>query len=123
MSAGKFDLYIEQGTDFLFSAQIKDQVGNPIDLTGSSFAGKIRKYAASPTVVAAFTIAIGADPSNSWIDISLTKTQTSAIPAPTTSDNPVGTTEYFYDIEWTDGTAQTKRLLQGSVLVGPEVTY
>lgn len=123
MSAGKLDLTVEQGANFLLSAQIKDAAGVPIDLTGCTFSGKIRAYAGAPTSVATFTIALNPDPSNSWIDVSLTPTETSAIPAPTTISNPVGTTEYFYDIEWTDLTPLTRRLLQGSVLVSPEVTY
>lgn len=119
---GKYNIQIDQGASFSFQAQVKNSSGVPIPLTGSTFAGKIREYPGAADVLATFTIAIDGT-LNYAINVSLTDTQTAALPAPTTADNPEAKAQYWYDIEWTDSGGIKKRLLHGSVDVSPEVTY
>lgn len=122
MAAGVYDIYIEQGATFSLTTTIKDKNGVPIDLTGSTFAGKIRAYPASLTVIAVLVCTPNlANPGE--LDIVISAANTALIPAPNTADIPQELTQYFYDINWTKPDTTVSRLLMGAVNVSPEVTY
>ena len=103
------NLYIDQGTTFSLTITVSDQNGNEKDLTAYTVRGQLRKSYYSSTSIS-FT-AIKSLPLDGEITISLTATQTSALNAG----------RYVYDIE-IESNAETIRVLEGIVVVNPEVT-
>lgn len=118
MSAAEFDLVIEQGTDFDKDLLYKIN-GSPVDLTGFTAEGKIRKKPSDP-VVAEFTVNFATDRTSGIFTISLSKAQTLAIP--TGESDSSADSLYQYDVMLTDGTDKTIRLLKGKVTVSPAIT-
>jgi hypothetical protein len=103
------NLYIDQGTTFIFSIQVSDQTGEPKDLTDYTVAAQMRKSYYTNTAID-FTADITL-PLDGEITISLTALQTSAIKAG----------RYVYDIE-ISSELETLRVLEGIVVINPEVT-
>jgi hypothetical protein len=110
MAAGKLNILIEQGATFSKTLTLKDEHGAPINLTGKTFASKIRRRPTDTQAAATFTMTVinAALGKVSW---SLTATQTSAVIAE----------PHYYDIEMTDGATVT-RLMEGTAFVNFEVT-
>lgn len=126
MAAGKLDLNLEQGSDFLRKLIFQDNASptpNLENLTDQIFRGQIRKSISDATVVVAFTFSILDQVTNTGeVEFSLTNAQTSSIvlkPQTTVTREPQ---EFAYDIEreFTDG--RVERVLEGVVFVSPEVT-
>lgn len=112
MSAGAYELEIEQGVDRVIEITLKDQAtGLPINITGWTFAMQIREKYTSTTVLYAPTINI-TNASGGVINIVLTKADTSALPAKA----------LVYDLEGTRPDNTRIRILKGSAIVDPEVT-
>jgi hypothetical protein len=88
---------------------VNDQNGDPKDLTDYTAAAQMRKSYYTNTSVS-FTAEITL-PEDGEVTISLTAVQTSAIKAG----------RYVYDIEIT-GEGETLRVLEGIVVINPEVT-
>jgi hypothetical protein len=88
---------------------VNDQNGDPKDLTDYTAAAQMRKSYYTNTSVS-FTAEITL-PEDGEVTISLTAVQTSAIKAG----------RYVYDIEIT-GDGETLRVLEGIVVINPEVT-
>ena len=103
------NLYIDQGTTYSLSITLSDQFGDVKDLTEYTVAAQLRKSYYSSTSTN-FTAEVSA-PTDGEITISLTATQTSALKAG----------RYVYDIEITSE-VETLRVLEGIVVVNPEVT-
>lgn len=103
------NLYIDQGTTYSLSITVSDQNGDVKDLTDYTAAAQMRKsyYTSSSS---SFTAAI-TSPLDGEVTISLTATQTSALKAG----------RYVYDIE-IESDEETLRILEGIVVVNPEVT-
>lgn len=103
------NLYIDQGTTYSLSITVSDQNGDIKDLTEYTAAAQMRKsyYSSGAT---SFTASISS-PTDGEVTISLTATQTSALKAG----------RYVYDIEITSD-EETLRILEGIVVVNPEVT-
>jgi len=122
MSAGKLDILIEQGASFELQMTLKDENGDPIDLTGHVFKGQVRKTYSETTVLAEMSFVLadqGTDPGK--VTASLSDTLTSAIPVDEASGPDRPLSKYIYDIE--SGYAGKRyRWLQGSASVSPEVT-
>jgi hypothetical protein len=112
----KENITILQGSDFVMRFTIKNPDGSIVDLTGSSFAGQIRRPKSSPGITEQFDVT----KTGNEVSFSIPKSRTSAIPA----GEKVNDAEsiYFYDIEWTDSRGITKRFLEGRVSVSKEVT-
>jgi len=121
MAAGKLNLLIEQGATFTRKLFFKDSSNAAIDLTGNAFAGQIRKSASDPTIIATFTCMITDAPAGE-VEISLTDSQTSAIPVKASTSPERESTEYAYDIERTISGGTKQRVLEGIASVSPEVT-
>lgn len=115
-----YDMYINQGENYAIQLVIKDQAGDPIDITGDTFEGQIRdKYDAS-SIAATFVFENG--PSTGSLFVKLSSEATGDIPcAPGTMQNKRPVTEFVYDIERHSSGAVT-RILEGSAFVSPEVT-
>jgi hypothetical protein len=103
------NIYIDQGTTFSLSLAVNDQNGDLKDLTGYTVAAQMRRSYYTTTATN-FTAAVSL-PEDGEVTISLTAVQTSAIKAG----------RYVYDIEIT-GDGETLRVLEGIVVINPEVT-
>jgi hypothetical protein len=103
------NLYIDQGTTYSLTITVSDQNGDVKDLTDYTVRGQLRKsyYSNASTN---FT-ASATSPTDGEITISLTATQTSALKAG----------RYVYDIE-IESDEETLRVLEGIVVINPEVT-
>ena len=122
MAAGKYDMYIEQGTDYSLLVTLKDDNNALINLTGHAFRGKIRKTASSPTVIAEFSFEVLDQGTNTGeFKVKLDDAVSSAI-ALDPSENPERTTTFFcYDIE-SELAGTVTRWLEGTVEMSPELT-
>ena len=103
------NIFIDQGTTFSLSLAVNDQNGDLKDLTGYTVAAQMRRSYYTTTSTN-FTAAVSL-PEDGEVTISLTAVQTSAIKAG----------RYVYDIEIT-GEGETLRVLEGIVVINPEVT-
>ena len=61
MSAGRYPIYIEQGTTIDFEVQYKDSTGAPVDLTGYGARMQIRPSVESSTIYLSLTSNRNAD--------------------------------------------------------------
>jgi hypothetical protein len=103
------NLYIDQGTTYSLTITVSDQNGDAKILTDYTVRGQLRKSYYSSTSTS-FT-AEATSPLDGEITISLTATQTSALKAG----------RYVYDIE-IESDEETLRVLEGIVVMNPEVT-
>lgn len=111
MSAARYNLVIDQGSDFALDLAISED-GSIKDLTGFSARAQMRSTKSSSTVAATFNCTIPA-PTSGTIRMSLSNTVSSSISAGT----------YVYDLEiFTLGDASVTRLIQGDVTLTQEVT-
>ena len=109
MSAGNYNISIDQGSDFSLQLTVQES-GSAKDLTGFSVRGQMRPTIDSSTLTASFTGTV-TNASSGICTISL--------PYTITTDITVG--QYAYDIElYTVSTVQ--RLLQGTATIKGEVT-
>ena len=111
MSAGTYNLVIDQGSDFALDLIIK-QSGSALNLTNYTGRAQLRTSVTASSASATFTV---------------TKTNAAAgalkmeLSASTSSALAAG--QYVYDLEiFTSGDAIVKRILQGDVTLTPEVT-
>lgn len=134
MTAVVRDLYIEQGATFAFGFTwcresdppvLPPQAGLPYDLTGAEVrmqirtrAGAIMQISASSTGPSPMIMlggpAVGGvfDPTNGRIDVVIPDTATDLLTAPKA--------RYDLEIKMADGTV--RRLLQGEVIIDPNIT-
>lgn len=104
------NLTIDQGSNFLVYVDITDASGNPLDLTGYTVAGQIRKTYTSLTAVN-FNATV-----NSAIDGTIALSLVDSI----TNDMKPG--RYVYDVEILANSGSRTRVLEGQVEVTPGVT-
>lgn len=104
------NLYIDAGADYSIIVTANQSNGDPLNLTGYTIKSQIRKSYASSTAYD-FTAAIYAATSGK-IRLSLTSTQTSAIKPG----------RYLYDVEITSAAGEKRRVLEGIIIVTPEIT-
>lgn len=115
MSAGKYNITIEQGATFVLPITWKDGSDQPVNLTGYTARMQVRQYKDSTTTLANVTtenagIVLGG--AAGTVTVTITATQTAAMPA----------VEGFYDLELVASTGAVVRLLQGSATISREVT-
>lgn len=104
------NLTIDQGSNFLAYVDITDSEGNPLDLTGYSVAGQIRKTYSSLTAIN-FSAAVNSAV-NGTISLTLSDTVTNGMKAG----------RYVYDVEILSDSGSRTRVLEGQVEVTPGVT-
>jgi hypothetical protein len=111
MSAGTYNLIIDQGTTFNLDITIKeDDVVK--DLTGYSARAQMRATKTASSVAASFTCTIPT-PSNGTVKMALSPSTSSAMTAG----------QFFYDLEiYTSSDAIVKRIVEGTVTLTQEVT-
>lgn len=116
MAAGKLNLYVEQGATFSRVLTINDSNGDPVNLSTWTFAGQVRSSYSSSSVIVSLTFTVKNQTTNTGeVEISLTATQTSAIPA------TGALSRYVYDIEATIG-SEKRRVVEGEFQLSAEVT-
>ena len=111
MSAGSYNLFIDQGSDYALQLTVKEQ-GSAKNLTGYSARGQLRSTKTATSITATFTCTIP-NPTGGVLKIALPNSVTQGITAGL----------YYYDIElFTSGDTIVKRLLEGQATVSQEVT-
>lgn len=106
------NLIIDQGSDYTRTITILDGTLNlPVDITGYTFAGQIRKTMTSNAIAASFTFTL-TDPLVGKVLFSLG------------NDVTAGLVEgrYVYDIEMINAVAKKFRIVEGIVTINPNVT-
>ena len=112
MAAPKHNLTIDQGSDFVFDLVVSDK-GAVKDLTGYGARSHIRSKRTSSTLAASFICQVVSPAVNGVVKMQL--------PNATSSAMTPGL--YFYDLEiFTAGDNLVKRILQGEIILTPEVT-
>lgn len=112
--SNKLNLELKQGEDFIRLLTFKDENGALIDLTGFIFSGQIRPASNAP-LFASFSFDVKDQVTNKGeVEVSLAASITSA--------KTIGSKlNYVYDIEMNTGSV-IERVMQGSILIDPEVT-
>ena len=109
MSAGKFNVTIDQGSDFSLKLTVKE-AGVVKNLTGYSARAQLRPTITSSTLTATFTCSI-TSASAGTLKMELGNTATPALQPG----------QYYYDLEIYTGSL-VQRLVQGGATIRAEVT-
>lgn len=121
MSAAKSDLVIEQGATFEFILTVKS-AGVAIDVSAWTFRGKIKKVVTSGAEIESFNFEILDQVTNTGkVKVSLSATETAALPVEKLDGYVRTVTKFAYDIEGQTGST-VYRLLEGTASISPEVT-
>lgn len=122
MSAANYNFTIEQGATFSKVITWKDSTGAGINLTGYTVTGKIKRRTTDQTALATFTATLANQGSNpGQFTLSLSATETAALPTASGPTAEKVLLECVYDIEASSG-GTVYRLLEGIASVSPEAT-
>ena len=111
MSAGTYNLVIDQGSDFALDLVIKEG-GSALNLANYSGRAQLRTSVTASSASASFTVTV-TNAANGALKMQL--------PAATSSGISAG--QYVYDLEiYTSADSIVKRIIQGDVTITPEVT-
>ena len=111
------NLYVDQGTTFSTIVDLENQDGTPLNLTGYTVAGQMRKSYQSSTAVS-FTATVFGDLQAGDAVKGQIRLQ---LAAATTVGMRAG--RYIYDVEITNTQSGEKyRVLEGIVILNPEIT-
>lgn len=122
MAAGNYDILVEQGATFEQTLTIEDPDGEPIDLTGATCRGQIRKTYSDLKKLADIQVEIVSPATDGKMLMKITSDQTKAIPVEKAESSAKKTTDYVYDLELTEASGSITRLLEGLAKISPEVT-
>jgi hypothetical protein len=111
MAVSVSNLVVDQNSDFSTTVLLQDSSGNPLDLTGYTAVGKIKKYYGSNTFVS-LTISMPMPLTSGTVTLSLDKV--------TTKHMEIG--RYVYDVKLIDNMNVTKKVLEGIVTVNGGVS-
>lgn len=114
MTAGIWDMTIEQGATYSQYLRYEDADGNPIDLYNHRAKLTVRDTYGGVELISLSTEngRIALDAETGAITLGISAADTAALPAPATG---------VYDLELYNGPTTT-RLLEGRVTISPEVT-
>ena len=111
MSAGTYNLVIDQGSDFALDLVIKEG-GSALNLANYSGRAQLRTSVTASSASASFTVTV-TNAANGALKMQL--------PAATSSGISAG--QYVYDLEiYTSSDSIVKRIMQGEATITPEVT-
>ena len=116
MTAAKHDFAIEQGATFKADLTFTDSENNVVDLTGYSINMQARSKVSSSETVLDLSVGSGitiTNPVGGLFEIEQSAAETAAL---------TGGAVLVYDLELTNPAGQVTRLLQGKIMVSPEVT-
>jgi hypothetical protein len=119
--AANYKLYIDQGATFSRSISLKNSDGDPYDLSAASISAQIRSTATSSVKIADFTVSISSPAASGQFIMSMPASGTALLPVDPNEGPERVNSVYAYDVEMVIGSTVT-RLLQGEVVVSPEVT-
>ncbi len=128
MSAGLYDITIEQGADWRLVLTWKDAAGDPMQLNGYTGRMQVRETWNSKTKIFELTTGNGGivlDAANGGITLHLPAAVTTAYqvnPAKTAWIDGKQAQQLVFDLEMIDGQGGVTRLVQGAALFIPEVT-
>lgn len=108
----RYDLRLNQGETFQIAIPVLDEDGDPVSLSGMTARGQIRSHAASPTVLYEWST-LNNNVALDGNDVVLT------VPAAVSSLWAFRTGQWSLEID--DGAGTTTRLVDGFVIVHPEV--
>jgi hypothetical protein len=111
--AGPHSFTLTQGQAWTETLTIKTNLGAAVNLTGYTAKAQIRPSPQSSTVLAEITCTFATDRTTGVVVISLTGTQTAALPANSAA---------VWDMFITDGSGNALRILQGQVATLARVT-
>lgn len=122
MAAAKLNLTCEQGTKFERMLTIAID-GTPVDLTGYTVRGKIKKYVTDAAVVATFTFTIQNQVTDTGkVLMSLPAATSTAFVIDPQQDQIRSLVPYAYDVELVPASGDPTRIFQGIFFLSPEVT-
>ena len=111
MSAGTYNITIDQGSDFVLDLAVKED-NAAFNLTGYSARAQLRRTKNASSAAATFTCTV-VSASAGTIKMELTNSTTAGISEGT----------YYYDLEiFTSSDATVERIIQGKALVTREIT-
>lgn len=111
MAAGLLNILVEQGATFSRTLTIETAPGTALNLTGYTFAGKMRKNLADAQAAVAFTLSVS-DAVHGQVLWTLTAAQTDALSPQV----------HRYDIEMTAPGGTVTRILEGEAWVSGSAT-
>lgn len=120
MPAAVHDITIEQGATFARQITMRQSNNEPMDLTGYIGRAMVRKQYSSTSPIATFTVTFAADRTTGVVTLTLSATQTAAIPAGESVDDP--DSQNVWDFELEDVSGVVMRVLKGACLIDPEAT-
>jgi len=104
------NLTADQGSTFISVVSLVDDTNEPLDLTGYTTSGQVRKTYSSTTSVD-FTTTVST-PTSGEIQLQLTDIQTGGMKAG----------RYVYDVEISSGGGTVTRVIEGQLEITPSVT-
>jgi hypothetical protein len=109
--ASQVELFCDQGSDFSFTIDVKNDDSSPMNIAGYSFSSSIRKsyYSVHPTANLSISV------SNTALG-NVILTMNSA----TTANIKAG--RYLYDVRMVDTSNVVTRVIEGIITVYPQVT-
>ena len=111
MSAGTYNLVIDQGSDFALDLVVK-QAGTALNLSNYSGRAQLRTSHSSSSIAATFTVTV-TNAANGALKMQL----------PGSTSKNIAAGQYVYDLEiFTANDSIVKRIIQGDVTLTPEVT-
>ncbi len=118
---GRVDFLVRQGADFIRVLTIRDRVAlTPIDLTGQTLAGQVRKTADAASSVATISLTV-TDAVNGQVRLKIANTATAAMTCDPDDEN-ADASKYVYDVERTDGAGEKHPVIYGDLYLWREVT-
>jgi hypothetical protein len=116
MAAGVYNTVIEKGATFELTVTYKDATGAAVDLTTWTVRMQVRETPSSSTII---LTSEGGSPT-----IVLTKNSSGVISATVSAANTAALTPAtaFYDIEAQNASGVVRRVLQGRIIISPDVT-
>lgn len=112
MAAGLLNILVEQGSTFSRTITVESTPGVPLNLTGYTFAGKMKRHLTDANAAATFTLTT-ANAAAGTLNWTLSSTATDAL-APQI---------HRYDIEMTNtGSGVVTRILEGEAWVSASAT-
>lgn len=122
----RLGIELNEGDDFNVTVTVKDTGGSPVDLTGYTFWGDMKRDTNPDTVVAAqfnFSILNQVD-NKGQVLWNLTNVETSALEVSTSTGLQKRrlTTPYVFDVMMEDPTGIVTRLIEGIMYVSPNVS-
>lgn len=115
-----YDITVNQGDDYSLQMIVSDSQNVPIDITGYTFACKVRETAESQEVIAEAECVIS-DATKGVLNINFSSNVTGNID--TDGEYYGETNSYYYDVQQTNKNGRKERIVQGKFIVSPGISF